>query len=309
MRLATKQRSVDQAILDLAESLEPKYRRAFLEAIERLKGRIDLDVLADALRGGSMLEIEAALSLDTLDQELRELTDRALEAIQKGGQLTAAQVSSSAGAVLAFDIANPRALEVVRRVGGDMIREITELTRAGIREEIGFQFFQGRAPMQTAHVLERRIGLTQYQMQIVRNYEAALRDAVRGEITFGELQRRYTLSPVRGPGGLVDDRIDSAVRQYEARLLALRAEMIARTETIRATEEGRREAWRQAQEAGVLEFDQLREWITARDERTCFLCRPLHGEVAGIERPFPGGVMGPPRHPGCRCSTVLVFPD
>lgn len=281
MTFATKQRSVDQAILDLAESLEPKYQRAFLEAIERLRGRVDIQALVQALQAGSLAEIEAALSLDTLDQELKVLTDRALEAIQKGGRLTAGQVSRSAGAVLAFDIANPRALEAVRRVGGDLVREITETTRLGIRAEIGFQFLQGRAPMQTAHVLERRLGLTQYQMGIVRNYEATLRDAVRGEITFGELQRRYTLNPVRGPGGLQEARIEAAVRQYEARLLALRAEMIARTETIRATETGRQEAWRQAQEAGVLEFDQLREWLTAEDERVCF--------PAGVKYEIPKG--------------------
>jgi SPP1 gp7 family putative phage head morphogenesis protein len=152
-----------------------------------------------------------------------------------------------------------------------------------------------------------RFGLTGRQEQIVANYRAALEAAIRGDISFAELQARYELNAVRGPGGLVEGRADSAVARYEERLLRNRARNIARTETILAAEEGRNQAWEQAQERGAIAQDQEREWLTAEDERVCPICGPLDGERVGLREAFSGGFSHPPAHPQCRCSTVLVF--
>ena len=59
----------------------------------------------------------------------------------------------------------------------------------------------------------------------------------------------------------------------------LRAEMIARTETIRSSNAGARMAYRAA---GVKEI----EWHTAEDERVCPFCGEMHGKVVGIEELF-----------------------
>jgi len=74
-----------------------------------------------------------------------------------------------------------------------------------------------------------------------------------------------------------------------------RAKLIASTETTRAYAEGNTETWKQS---GVVE---KRIWQTARDERVCPWCGPLHGQEALLNEPFSDGTMNPPRHPRCRC--------
>jgi SPP1 gp7 family putative phage head morphogenesis protein len=74
-----------------------------------------------------------------------------------------------------------------------------------------------------------------------------------------------------------------------------RATLIARTETLRAHNEGRKVFYRQV---GVTRV----RWLTAHDERTCPICRPLDGKVFGIEE-----VQSPPSHASCRCTTIAVL--
>lgn len=82
-----------------------------------------------------------------------------------------------------------------------------------------------------------------------------------------------------------------------------RAELIASTEVTRAYAEGNKQAW---QAAGIVE---KREWRTAADERVCPICGPLHGQQAGLNDAFEGGVDNPPAHPRCRCWIVPVIAE
>lgn len=93
-----------------------------------------------------------------------------------------------------------------------------------------------------------------------------------------------------------------------------RAEMIARTETIRAQGESERVAW---SESGVVASI---TWYTALDERVDDDCSLLHGKEVGIEESFlsvddladfgiddyDGNIDAPPLHPNCRCTLIPV---
>lgn len=113
---------------------------------------------------------------------------------------------------------------------------------------------------------------------------------------------------------LADDTLDSAqlVDDIAAALGDdARAEMIARTETMAASNAGQQEAWDQAVEAGLLSGDELQEWITASDEAACPVCSDMDGEQVGLDEMFEvdGEDMdGPPAHPNCRCTIGLVMP-
>lgn len=72
-----------------------------------------------------------------------------------------------------------------------------------------------------------------------------------------------------------------------------RARLIAETEITRANVEGEREA---LEEAGVLN-NFVAVWITVLDDRTCPICAPLNGTIAGVD-----WSTYPPVHPGCRCA-------
>ena len=97
----------------------------------------------------------------------------------------------------------------------------------------------------------------------------------------------------------------------------VRAEMIARSETIRSSNAGAVAAYRQA---GVTQ----KEWLVTGDNRLCEFCAPMAGRVVGIETNFyslgdtvtteTGGVLSinyehigyPPLHPNCRCAILPV---
>lgn len=91
-----------------------------------------------------------------------------------------------------------------------------------------------------------------------------------------------------------------------------RADTIARTETMTASNAGQRETWDQAVDAGVLTGDERQEWIVTPDDRLCPICEGLDGETAALGESFnvDGDELdGPPAHPNCRCTTGLVGGD
>jgi len=97
----------------------------------------------------------------------------------------------------------------------------------------------------------------------------------------------------------------------------LRADMVARTETIRAANQGAEEGWRQG---GIPE----KEWLCAGD--ACDFCLEMNGKVISIGANFheQGGSMtvgertlnfnyeavaGPPAHVNCRCTLLPVVEE
>jgi SPP1 gp7 family putative phage head morphogenesis protein len=83
-----------------------------------------------------------------------------------------------------------------------------------------------------------------------------------------------------------------------------RAEMIARTETNRANNQGNLRAYK---DAGV----ERKEWMTAGDDLVEEDCEDNEAVGAiGLDEDFPSGDDAPPAHPNCRCSISPVFePD
>lgn len=117
--------------------------------------------------------------------------------------------------------------------------------------------------------------------------------------------------------GLTIDELRRALQDEVAAWSDARAEQIARTETIRASNQGAKLAYRQA---GITEI----EWLAVDD--SCPYCKALDGRRVSIDATFlqlgdvfhPEGadaplvvtyedIDAPPAHPNCRCTIVPVF--
>ena len=103
-----------------------------------------------------------------------------------------------------------------------------------------------------------------------------------------------------------------------------RAEMIARTETIRSSNAG---AVMSYQQAGI----EYKQWFTAQDGLVCGFCQEMHNKIVGVSENYwaMGDTMtvdvpdakpismvfsyedvgAPPLHPNCRCTILAVPPE
>jgi len=80
-----------------------------------------------------------------------------------------------------------------------------------------------------------------------------------------------------------------------------RADILARTEIIRAHAEAKLNMFEQL---GAIGVSVLAEWSTAGDDRVCPLCEPLEGKIYTMQEAR--GLI--PRHPNCRCTWIPYVP-
>jgi SPP1 gp7 family putative phage head morphogenesis protein len=135
--------------------------------------------------------------------------------------------------------------------------------------------------------------LANYQVQLLGDVSAELAAGIKRTVTQGVLTGKSIPEVARDIGRVVKD--PDAFRRAGKTIFKTaqrRATLIARTETLRAHNEGRKVFYRRV---GITKV----RWLIADDERTCKICRPLDGKVFGIDE-----VEGPPLHAGCRCCVL-----
>lgn len=183
---------------------------------------------------------------------------------------------------ISFDLTNPLATKWAAGRSSALIKGISAQTRSAIKDLIGRSFSEGLTRQQVSQLIRPLIGLSGPGARAVMNYRTKLLAQ-----------------------GLSPELIRLRLERYSAKLLRLRAQAIARTEIMAAANEGQRQLWLQAQKDGLLFNDELRVWILTGDNRLCPICEGSGGDLAPLDKEFPNGLMGPPAHPMCRCTTGL----
>ena len=231
-------------------------------------------------------------------------------------------------AVIGFDQVHWRAVDHMREERLRFIREFTDSQRDATRAALVDGIERGLNPIEQARNFRSSVGLTARQQEAVINYRHLLERAGEGDseaLTRQLRDRRFDPTVRRAVASRVplsQAQIDRMVERYRERYIKYRAEVIGRTEALRAVHAGNDEAYRQAIDEGVINLDELqRTWVTARDERVRETHRAAGGQVRGINEPFivggaqmryPGDPQGPARETiQCRCAlaTRLVTPD
>ncbi|MGB6080220.1 MAG: phage minor head protein [Xanthobacteraceae bacterium] len=315
----------------LIDAWEPQLRKAFLDAVYAMRGRADIAQITAMLE---RRDVEGALKAVGLDPASFRLLDRGIvNAFEAGALATETIIPVLRGAdgfrtVFQFNIRNPAAETWLRTYSSTLVRDIVDDQRAMIRSYLQSGLAQGANPRTTAHDLVGRInkatgkreggviGLTSTQEQWLRNYEAEL----SSENPLSALNRK-----------LRDARFDASVRKaaesgkpipealkakmvtaYRNRALRLRAESIARSETITSLHTAQDQAIEQAIASGAIDREAVTfKWRSAKDKRVREAHRNLDGETAKYGEAFQSD-LGPIRYPGdpqavaanrinCRC--------
>ena len=139
--------------------------------------------------------------------------------------------------------------------------------------------------------------MTNYNLVLAGDVHRELSDGIKRTILSGVATGKGSDDIVRDLGRVIEDK--ESFRNAGSRVFSkaqYRMEMIARTEILRAHNQGRMKFHRQV---GV----QKLEWMTMEDERTCPVCGGLDGKQFDIDK-FPSI----PAHPHCRCCALPAWP-
>ena len=308
----------------IADKAAPKVFRAFNQAVARLSLSVSVNKATAFLEQGDMsnaLEVPnwAQFEQDIIDLPLtkpfmegaemavdeiirnKELREVALENINKA--------SAAVEIELAFNLRDVEAERFLVQNQQFLVNSIAIESKDAVRNVILRGFEEGKPPRVMAREIKNLVGLNNKQATAIINLRTRLNEQMAaGKSPF----KTIPLTP---------DKIDDIVAKATKKAIRQRAENLARTETIRASNSGRYNTWSQAISEGLLPSTVSVRWITAGDERVCFFCGPLDNTVVGFRESFSASVerqngsistlaeIHPPLHPLCYDKETEVYTD
>lgn len=113
--------------------------------------------------------------------------------------------------------------------------------------------------------------------------------------------------------GFSNDKVQSMMESWSQKAIKYRATVIARTESLRAANQGQKVLWEDAQHDGLLDPSSTSQvWIATPDDRECEICSALDGKTVDLDGSWTSNISGvtedsPPIHTSCRCAMGLDF--
>lgn len=226
----------------LADKYSPKFNKAVLAALDEVKSKVTLRAVERAVESGDASLVIRVLGLEDLSGALsRNIRDALRDLYKAAGQVSVERLKLK----MAFDLLNPYSVDYLQRYEFGLVSSIAEESKDALRQVLTRAFVAGGPPAQIARAIRPLVGLTPRDAMAVGNYWGGM---------VGQ--------------GVELGRAEVLTGKYAERLINQRAEMIARTETIRAAGAGREAAWRQAVEGGQLDSRRMRRhWLVTPDDR------------------------------------------
>lgn len=285
----------------VADAAHPKLKAAVREGLRAVAEKhVTTKDLMAGLATGSVGEAVHAIQWAGLENDLFARFQPVLlaTAVHAAHSLAAAPVAKAIPPVQAtlgasFDQTNARAVQWARVYAANLALNLAAEAQQAVRSIVVQMFEDGIPPQEAARRIRAMIGLDRRYSAAVLNYQARL------------LANKVPIPP---------ETVTKLVSRYSDRLLAQRAETIARTEAIRASVTGQQLLWQDQIDRGVLSPDRIRQvWLVTPDESLCPVCASIPSKdnqppVGGLfDVPETGEqVTGPPMHPNCRCDVALL---
>lgn len=296
------------SVRGLAKIYQPRVLAALLAAYSDIRSAA---VLADIERLLAARDFEGALRAVGIDAAAFGEFEAVLrDAYGASGREFAASVPKLADPLTAtraafrFDVRNARAEAFLRDHAGQLITRIVNEQREAVRIAMQGGLEAGANPRQTALDIVGRIdpitrkraggaiGLNAQQSRYVRSARAELRDPERlaKYLTRERRDKRFDAAvrrAMRDGVPLDQATANKLADRYSDRLLALRGETIARTETLTALRKAKLESITQLIDTGRIRKDQVRKiWDTAGDDRVRDSHVAMDGVSVAVDEPF-----------------------
>lgn len=302
----------------VARRLEPDVRNAFLKAVGDWRRQLDDVALKAALVSAELAVIESAANLAAFPSLLAngDLLGSLQWTATLSGTMAADVLQDFVGLASQFNYRDQTAVLFAREQAGALIVQLGDDAREAVSIIVAVGQDVGLTVDNQARAIRQVVGIRPGYAQA----PLRLGEEIRAGQTAAATSRRLSAADKqqirsRIKAGTVDDAFVAKMEgRYADSLINRRAQDIARTETMRASNFGQRDSWRQAVGQEVLPQTVRRHPIVTPDDRL----RESHAQVPGLNpdgrrldepyaTPF-GPLDGPPWEPNCRCTEGLVIP-
>lgn len=291
---------------------EPKLRRRFRQVLSRVHDRWTVAQLEAALEGGTIGEV-----LDDLEKAAATFAAQTEAVTVIVAQEVSAQLAEKLDTLVSYDVTNARAVDALRRNRARLVQGLRAEQREVIADALAEQTAGGINPRQQAVAIRDTLGLTREQARWVRAYRRRLESLDRRALELKLRDARYdgTVARAIDQGqSLTSAQVDKLVTRYHERALKYRAEVVARTEALRAVHQGAEEGYQQAVDDGTLDADRLVcTWHAGSIPRTRHWHASMRGQKRRWGQAFTSGLGNALRYPcdpdapaedsvQCRCA-------
>lgn len=275
-------------ILEIADKYAPIFAATFLRVTNKQQKGINESSLLAAITSMNQSAIDKVLGWENYLKEMLKLQDifrkTAFESADKTAKILEVELNPKMS--YAFRYINEFASLQIKNVNAETIQAINELLRRSFTGEL--------TTTETTAYIKRFIGLDSRRINALINYENAL---IKDGFNRQDIKR------------LVEQKRNEYLRE--------RAETIARTESMSASNQGNLATYKDMVDRGIITKDKYwLGWMVTPDDRLCDKCRAMKTKYANIgenfynegakyqgERMF---LECPPLHPRCRCTTYLT---
>jgi hypothetical protein len=325
-------RSIFEQLLD---KYDATLVEAFYQGIDAVKSQITLRIVVERLEKG---DITGAIEAIQLEGEAFTALELALrDAYNSGGtsfveNLPKLKDPEGNRVIFRFGVRNPEGEAFLRDHSAQLVTRIVDDQRVAVRQALETGLSEGRNPRSTAldvigrvsRVTGKReggiIGLTAPQERFVASARAELLSGdtalLRNYLTRQRRDKRFdgtVLKAINEGKPVPAETVSRMVGRYSDRLLQLRGEMFARTETMMAIGTARDNAMRQQIDNGKVAVSDVQKiWRSAGDGRVRHTHHVLNGKAIGFDGAFQSLSGARLRYPGdpdapineisgCRC--------
>jgi len=311
-----------------------KFERERVErllAIQSAKVRVAVNAYVGSLTSEAMVRRVADTlqsggpdaTLDFIDEHVIRIADSMTSGFVGAGTSEINNIKALIGQPtigISFDPASPRAAAFMEKNKLEFVTNYTRSQKDSTRKALTAALDSGAGVREAARAFRDSIGLTETQWDAVNSYRSALEAGNSDALDRALRDRRFdgtVTSSINNDEPLTPAQIDRMVDRYRDRYLSLRAETIARTETIKVLNVARQEATTQiVEETGIDPSNVKRRWMATLDARTRDDHAEMDGQEVGMNEPFtsPSGTElmypGDPSAPveeiiNCRCVVAI----
>jgi hypothetical protein len=335
-----KRLSSRERLEQLASTWEPILRRAWDEALDRIRSNIVLKRIVERLERGDVAGAINELGIE--DGAFAKFEQAIVQAYHAGGidtvdTMPTLRDPSGNRIVFSWGVRNLPAEQAMRQHAASLVQGATSEMIEGMREVLTENLARGQNPYEAGRLIAGRvnrvtgtregglIGLSRPQMQTVARIERAMREGdtayMREYLSLKLRDKRLDrsiLKAINEGKGLSAADAERVARLYANRALKYRGDQIAIHETHMALARAKRDAYQQQIDAGKLEAqDMTKTWrrTVSREPRMDHLM--MAGKTVGFNEMFtlPDGIQCagphdpslPVRHTaGCKCDLEIT---